>query len=226
MKLTTQKGFSVIEILLLVLLTATLSGTGWYVYNQATKNDDTTKNQTTTSVANSKDSDENGLKIVKSGKNGFQVAFPQNWGKIYNVLDGDFMIKVDENQPDKTNEKTLKIQEVPSLGRDGSVVFSIIYDKETVQPNPDASSSPFTIDKGINAVKGTKYVYEYSGDTGPGLGARKKGEKEYMYFFEHGGKNLVVTYNIYASDPRNFVDQVDDIVRSIQLGGANAPADL
>lgn len=218
MKRITQQGFSAIEALLIVVIIGIIGGTGYYIYQQ-TRGDDQPAQSSGVSPDKQEDLGDGRIEVT-SGQNGFTAIFPEYWGELIKPSDGDQLIKSGESQPDVDAGNTLKVVTTEGYGSDSPTVLVMYYGEAEVAPaEPGSMVSDFTIKgKGdIPAIQGKKYSYEYTADTARGLGERSKGDKSYLYLFKHNGKNIFITYNVYASDPANLIDEVDDIVQTMRI---------
>ena len=152
---------------------------------------------------------------VTSGKKVFDVNLPEGWGPIHNATDTDYLAIGGKEQPDIHSGKPPMITSGPMYGGDSPVLFSMgVYKKNGVSP-PEGEGRDFK----IGDLKGKKYRLEYTTeDYTQGLGTHLKGDIHYDYEFTLKDKRVLrVWYSVYASDPRNLVETVDELVRSINI---------
>lgn len=152
--------------------------------------------------------------LIASGRGGFQIRFPEDWGEVLKVLDSDWFLIPGQQQP----SGSLTINEIASFGSDGSTVFSALVHDSFADPKGEAE--PYTL---VNAkahpVEGQKYTLIYEADQTVGIGVQRfKGDRDYEYRFPLAdGKELRVWYSVYGSDLRNNVATVEAIIDSIVL---------
>lgn len=226
MKYRSQAGVAHLGlVLLIVLVLGVVGGGGYYVWHKnQDKNADSSQK---TTDSDSKDSNSNNIdpgasgngwsEPIHSGKHAYAVSFPDGWSVLKDTNSDSFMIS-GETQPVTSAGKAAKVTSTV-FGSDGPIVLFV-----TVQARsdvPQGTVSEFTLQNGKeNPIKGKKYAYEYTADsTGEGLGGQRiKGDRDYTYVFDVGdGKELRVMYFVYASDPRNLVQTIDQLVNTIKL---------
>lgn len=243
MRISSQTGFSLPIIILLLLALAGIGGAGYYVVQKNQDKDAGQSDQQKTAITNydecvaagnpvmdsfpeqcsangqtfvnSANASEDGWsQPVTSGKGGFSVAFPSNWGKILKPLDADWFLIPGQNQP----AGNLEIQAQDSFGSDGGTVFSVHLGNNFADPagNPE----DYTLTNGKeNPIKGKKYTKIYEKDEKVGIGIQRfKGDRDYEYAFKlDDNRELRVFYAVYGSDPSNKLVTVEAIVESIRL---------
>jgi hypothetical protein len=197
----------------------------WLVYRVETvadRQESATQTESSETTTNSE-----GSTIIKSGSGGFHVVVPDGWGPLVRPLDSDALFMGGTAQPDVgLGNKTL-VQDMPSYGKDGPSVFVVVLLDKGGAAEPRGVASEFIIGKGDEALAGKKYTHTYAQDEFEGLGKlRLQGDRDYEYVFAVKDKELHVYYSVYGSDPRNLVETVDDIVRSITVATNLAPAEL
>jgi hypothetical protein len=167
------------------------------------------------------------LTVVKSGGGGFHMSFPGGWGPLVNVLDRDALYMGGTAQPVMAAGKKVEVIETQSYGTDSPSVFSAqLLDKGQAAP-PQGTPTEFSIGKEPDMVVGKKYTYTYGEDTLAGIGhLRLEGDRDYEYVLPFNNKELHVYYSVYGSDPRNQVETVDEIVRTVIVATNLSPADL
>lgn len=219
MKKPSQAGFAHIGlVLLLIIILGVVGGGAYYVWhkNHEKKAGSSPTNSKTNTSSDATNNGQSGP--VTSGKGAYSISFPNGWNVLKDDASDSFMV-AGETQPAADSSEVAKVT-TTTFGGDGAFVFlATIQDKSDV---PKGVAKDFTLTNGKDhPIQGKKYVYEYEADTPAGLGAsdeRIKGDRDYNYVFDlGGGKELRVMYSVYASDPRNLVSTVDQIVNSILL---------
>lgn len=157
---------------------------------------------------------------VTAGGGAFTITFPDGWGPLVKGPEGIRLVG-ETKQPEVAPHKKVDITEVDGFGSDGPSIFSVITGDNFAAPQGDVSE--FTAGKGEDALIGKKYTYTYAKDDIVGIGTlRLQGDRDYEYVFTlDGGKELHVYYSVYGNDPRNQINIVDEIVRTIRPAEAN-----
>lgn len=158
--------------------------------------------------------------VVKSGKGGFQVRLPGGWGPIVNDIEDDYLSLATNLQPTLSNLGKVKVEAVKGHTKDGRGIFSIALLAKDEALLPQGAAEPFNVGKAEDTIQGTKYTHIYAKDSTVGIGTlRLAGDRDYEYILPApDSKELHVQYSVYGSDPRNLVETVDEIVRTIVLG--------
>jgi hypothetical protein len=213
-----QQGSAPMIVLAVVIVAAAIGGIGWYVWQHRT-----IASKPASTITHSPPAYQgNGWsKTVTSGKGGYTITFLDGWHVARDTQSDSFMIG-DEQQPEAKTGTPATITS-GAFGGDGpSVLFITLNDKGFVTPKGTASD--FLLENGkTNPVQGKKYVYVYPADevepqSGGIGGGRLQNDRDYTYVFNVGnGKELTVSYSVYASDPRNNIETIDTLVRTIRL---------
>lgn len=212
MKKLNQRGFSLVEGLLVVIAVALISFVGFYVYN-ANKDSKNTHDNSSSVVKENKAEDTQtkdeaeSWQQVTSGKGAFKLKVPDGW-KLNNDPAQDLILS-STDPADITYKKgqkpVISNNEVP--GSDAPHRFSVTVLNEGSQNN-QGTNSEFVLTSG---QKGTKNVDEYEdmlGDAGL--------IKSHIYTFEKNGKFYVVSYSILPSDTDN-TEIVEKAIRTLQF---------
>ncbi len=245
MEILNTKGFSLAEVLIIVVVVGALGGVGATVYTKQKSNKKeasitnfdecvtagnpvmesypeqcSANGQTFTKDVSKEQKVNNGYNTrVTSGLKGFSVIVPDGWKGLLNTQDSDMMILPgDDQQEIKIGTKPV-IEEVKGFGSDGPVILSIILMDGKDVYVPDSEPENVTFKLSGEPYEGKKYSLKYEEDsTGEGIGGRLKGDRDYYYIFDiRGGKKLSVFYGIYGSDPRNEVSTIEDIISTIKI---------
>jgi hypothetical protein len=220
----TKDNFKVVVIAALVVLAAAVI---WLAYRVETVADKQADAAAKSQADESAPEDSGGSTLVKSGSGGFHISIPDGWGPLARPLDSDALFMGGTTQPDVGLGNETVINDMASYGTDGPSVFAVLLLPKGGAAEPRGTASEFTIGKGDEALAGKKYTYVYTEDALEGLGRlRLQGDRDYDYVFSVGDKELRVYYSVFGSDPRNFIETVDDIVRSITVATNQAPANL
>lgn len=84
MKKTNVKGFSAVELLIVLVFLGTIAGAAWLVYNRQKSTQSTTSNTTQNANQNEKDSEaaREDMKEYKNADLGILFAYPKKWGTV------------------------------------------------------------------------------------------------------------------------------------------------
>lgn len=219
-----QRGFSTVEILIVLVIVGLIGVVGWLVYDkqQSKKSNEEPSQATSQSPpkeATAQDEQKEaklsyqGQKVT-SGRERFTVEIPQGWNELLRPMDSNWLfMKEGTAQPKYSAGKPVKVTDVPSFGGDGPRVFSIFVHDNIA--NPEGTPSNFTLPNNGQPIQGTKYSITYS-DTVEGMDGHKKGEKSYEYRFNlKDGNSLVIWYRVYSDDLNDQSSLVDEIVSTI-----------
>ncbi len=220
MKKLNQKGFGIIEIILVIVLVGLVGGIGYYVYTQAKNNDETS----------TPSSDISG-KIDKKTEPALVTKDETADWLLYEASDGTFKIKLADGWkmlkgPGSTsllnfdNELAIKPGTKATIatvegGRDGGIWLSINYAK--------SGSAAFAEKIRGEKVATTKTKSGLSVDhyhftqtetpEGPDL---MKGDQSYTYSTSNANGKLVVYYGFTATQT-DYHNEIEKILPSIQL---------
>jgi hypothetical protein len=238
-----KRGFSAVELLICFVLVGAIGATGWSLYSRQKadkKNENASissfeeckaagnpimesypeqcsaNGQTFTNNAQNAFNGE-GWEDVVSSKGRFTVSIPNGW-EIQSATEYDGFLIRGEKQPTMDTSKKLKVTKIDSFCCHGPDVFSMKVDEK--QQTPRGEVTDFTVNNGdkTNMLTGKKYVYEYDQDLKGDYVTRVKGDRDYVYTFDvGGGKELVINYSVYASDPKNQISTIDKLVQSLRL---------
>jgi hypothetical protein len=209
-----QGGFNALVVVLAVVVAGAIGYTGWYVRQSRQAAPKTTLSST---YAQSAYQNTGWNKTVTSGKGAFRITFPDGWNVARDTNSDAFMIG-GEAQPTVKAGTPAVVTSAP-FGSDGPVVL-FIFVSSGADSAPRGAASDFLLENGkTNPVQGKKYVYEYPADLAADVGGQRiKGDRDYAYVFDlGGGKHLEVLYSVYASDPRNNIQTIDELLRTIRL---------
>ena len=219
-----QKGFSAVEGLLILVIVGALAGVGWYVFNAQKKTNVTlsnTQKAQTEPVKTDKNKIEAGTitrsKTITSGKELYDITFPDGWSGIQRTLDSDLIIIPGQKQPEVKKDQLPEIKNVAGYGKNEPFVFRVQVYGNLVAPEA-AEVTNFAIGKDDNSIIGKKYTTVYDADTKDSLGVtRIKGDRDYQYRFpiKEPYDQLVIDYKVYGSDPKNNIETLEQIIKSI-----------
>ena len=163
-------------------------------------------------------SDQDLTDTVTSGKQAFTVEIPRGWGPVVRASDTDLLMMNGETQPKTDTSKAVEVKTTDAYGHDGPVIFMIGVFEAVDMSIPAGTKTDMTIGKGDAAITGARYAYTYPEDTEEGIGARLAGDRDYVYQFSlKDGKYLRASYHVYGSDPRNLVNQFDNVILSLRV---------
>ncbi len=197
---TNQKGFTAIEIVLILVIVGVLSFAGWYVYNSQKKTNDTLnktaqgqgeaqKATTKATLTQPKDETANWLLFTSKQKT-YSFKVPDGW-KLTHQTDSDLAYATGQDLAYKAGTKATVVE--TSGGRDGIYGFSISFDDNEVTSTRKftdfKNEGTFVTNTGLS---GTKYSITFT-DESQGIGP-PKGSVEYAYYFVKDGKAMYVDY--------------------------------
>lgn len=154
-----------------------------------------------------------------SGKDGFETILPDGFGPVINVKNDNALFVAGTRQPELKIGSPVKIENVDGYGTDAPGLFSIVLLEEATDTPRGSAESHTLVNGKENPIDGKKYTYIYREDSLEGIGHQRfEGDRDYVYLFSlPGGKQLIVTYSVYGSDPRNNVETVEAIIDNIKL---------
>lgn len=209
-------GFGAVGVAMLLVVVAVVAFGAWYVLQA---NDTPAGTSQDTPAA---ETDKAAVRPVetKSGKGGFSIIFPDGWNNIRRDKESDRFVISGTDQPEFKAGQRAMVTDVAGYGSDSAIVFSAMIHNNFAAPQGEATD--FVFGKGDDLVSGKKYVYEFEQDELEGIGYQRiKGDRNYTYVFPLGGsdgkRELRVTYSVYASDPRNNIEKIDEVVRTIRV---------
>jgi hypothetical protein len=209
--------FKILVVVSLVLLAGAVA---WLIYRveNLPENKTVTSTEKSDSATSDDQYDTGWNTTVSSGKGAFKITFPDGWGPLIKDKGADSFIMSGAKQPNLVKGAEVKIIEVEGSGSDNLSLFSAVLLPTGSFAPPQGEASEFTIGKGEGALVGKKYTHIYPKDDLVGIGyLRLQGDRDYEYAFKVGDKELRIFYGVYGSDPRNQIDAVDEIVRTITL---------
>lgn len=219
-----QKGFGIVETLLILVIVGLLGGTGWYVWNAHNKTADTfnnadsanssaasySKKQSSTMNKQTEADPSANWKVATSKQDFFSVKIPDGW-KITNYGGSDWM-RGSGIDYQRGTSAIIEETATPYAG-DSPSKFDIIVLKDSQFGTPQGTATNFSID----LLSGKKYSYTFDKDTDRGIGQRDKGDKIYEYRFSVGsGKSLDITYNVFSGDT-DQISLVEQVIKTIKL---------
>jgi hypothetical protein len=153
---------------------------------------------------------------MTSAQGGFSVVIPSGWGQVSKIANSDRLVIAGKSQPVEDAGHAVQVGELSSYDETIPAVLDIRIASSL--PDPEGQVSDLQIGSGKQLLSGKKFVYTYDLDQTDPLGhARKQGDKDYVYSFSLGsGRELRVTYSIYAADNRDQSTTIDQLVRSIR----------
>ena len=234
LSLKNQKGFTVIEGLLIALVVIALAGIGYYVYTQQQTED---TNESTATTAESTEATEEATDVeenevdeealewqkVTSGQGGFSIHIPDGWELVSNTQ-RDFLfgqdIAYEEGKP-------VIITTVDGGGSDTNFRFTVHQypKKELSLTTPGQTVEEYK----TSTLTGKKYYKKYPVEPIDGVGPYP-GQETYIYAFTKGNEVTYVTYDIFnynqysknilnnftESDP-NRVELIERVVNTLKI---------
>lgn len=224
-----QKGFSAVEVLIVLFLLVIVGAAVWYVTSKQKEEKSTSNNTVATVQQNTETTkDESATENTKqkevtyevqnitSGLGRFTVSIPTGWNELLRPMDSNSLyMREGTKQPVYIAGQKVTVTDLDGFGSDGQRVFRMFIHDNIA--DPEGSATAFEIPNNGKTIKGNKHSIVYQ-DTLEGLGGHKKGEKAYSYRFKlDDGYTLAIGYNVYAEDMNDQSEMIDFVVRSIIL---------
>lgn len=204
-----QRGFTLVEGLLLGILAALVAGVGYFVYDSNKKEPQvsapTVQQTSTTQEAKEEDS----WKLVESAHKAFKIRIPDGWG-ITTDLDGDFIFSTTEDLT-YTKGNAVEIKTVEGFGTDAPLRFTVSANNENNEFFGPGEKTKFVLNNGVEGSRS----YRLETSTEEGLGP-VKGEKDYEYDFSKNGKYFQVIYRILPGDTDNL-EIVEKAIKTLEF---------
>lgn len=195
MKKLNQKGFGLIEGLLIVIAITLIGFTGYYVWNSH-KNDDApviTQQKTSTSVKTKVEKDETADWLLYQAPSGnYKLRLPDGW-KFQRYQEDDSIIATNSSDTNYTKGVLATVSRI-EFGRDfANVSCALFYgDSKDVYRETDLKKlKGFTTKQGLTVEKYTRTQVEEQQALGP-----SQGTVTYRYYIVHGAKTLSVSHDI------------------------------
>lgn len=222
---TTQKGFSVVEVMLLIVVVGLVGVVGWLVFdrqnNKSDKKDPGISNQTSNTGLDSKpttnnDATSSPTKLtteLKSHNNKFSIQLPDGW-IVTNDTELDYAHAVGLENMTYAPGKPATIQNKMGFRGGGPTTTNfIIQFGDTTHLENYFSNSEYQETIKTNAgVEGKKYLYTAK----EGDEMFTPGTKSYGYQFTNGSKTMVISYMKLPGDPDQLTI-VEDAIRTLKL---------
>lgn len=213
-----QKGFSAVEILIVLAVLLIVGGGGYFVWSRANTNKETPDTASNTQVESEEPTSQENEQVDETAS-WLLYASKNNEYKI-RLADGLTFLKVDDESPHltiytdslTTKAGTKATVEEQQGGRDGVIGMYVNYFANGTETKGfgDKQTS-FKTNTGQNVDK-----YLYLQETEPeGIGL-DKGGKEYTYYISSDSADLTVTYGI-APDGTEDVELVEKMVKTVEL---------
>lgn len=212
-----QKGFGVVQILLIVVVIGIVGFTGWFVW-QSRKNIDSVSSSNITNVVSqigtrggscSLGVDYSGTKYTTFG-GAYTLCLPNGWdfgvvegGKRYSgvlIASGTYQ----QNKP---------ITLSATQGGDGPVEFAIYMNSPVA-----GVGTEYTKTGTIQSQNTTGHEYTYSQKTDPneGLGGLPKGTESTVFYFVKDNHDISIVYNQFSGETDKSA-LVKEIARSLTI---------
>jgi type II secretory pathway pseudopilin PulG len=218
-----QRGFAIVESLLVLVVVAIIGGTGYFVWHSKQQTDKSlsaasTENQVTNSKKTSNSSppvtDETANWLVyKSPENIYRLKIPDGWSLVRET-DASFTL-VGFSLDDITYKSGAKATvETQPGGRGGPVPFMLgVVGREgytIAKPSGDKQSS-FKTNQGVDV---DKYVFTQTSEPdGPDLPV---GGKSYGYVISKGSTTIEINHDEVPGDPNN-VNTLEKMIKTLEL---------
>ncbi len=219
MKKLNQKGFGIVEIMLVILLAGLVGGIGYYVFTQAKNNDETNTPSSDSSVKIEKKSepepvakDETADWLLYEASDGtFKIKLADGW-KMLKSSGSTGLLNFDNELSIKPGTKAT-IAPVEG-GRDGGIWLAINYAKTGSDAYAEIRGEKVATTKTKSGLRVDHYHFtQTKTPEGPGL---MKGDQSYTYSTSNANGQLVVYYGFTAKQTDHH-NEIEKILSSIQL---------
>lgn len=214
-----NKGFTVVEVLLLVVLVALVAGIGYYIYTQSQKQDETSKPQSSAqqSIKKYKTTDcetkdgMNGQRLANQGI--FSMCVLNGWEATIDLEQNELVV----SEPGAYDKEQAAVVNVEVIGgKDGlgnGLTVFLSSNDNLGWAEDDATKTDFKLG---NGKTGTRYFTEYGPQTGEGIGPTE-GDMVYEYVFSVGGGSYVhAAYTIPKGD-KDEVETVEAALKTLEF---------
>ncbi|MBA3758836.1 prepilin-type N-terminal cleavage/methylation domain-containing protein [Candidatus Saccharibacteria bacterium] len=209
-----QKGFSIVEVLLVVLVLAVLGFGGYYVWDKQSDKNEESKTSTTTLVTKNEESkvvpvEEDMTKdwTVYSGTT-FSVKIPDGWELVGNREYKNIVAYCSDSSCLTYKKGVLGVVRDTEGGRGGPFRFTLF---DNASPSLRGSKESYVATANYPVEK---YKFTQTGEQE--LMDIPKGGIQYSYVIKRQSTQIVVTYSLFSPDQKDESNIVDLLVASIK----------
>lgn len=180
-----QKGFTLVEVLLVIIAVALVGGVSYYVYDSQ-KDNKSPAPQTSQQKATTSDQQEKDLTADWKSYEGkdFSVKYPKDW----------LTMKYGENCPDNLGlGATEGSQGICQSDAGSQISISSSVAMSSFEPSPEYNDNIVESTATIDGVSARKYTFVSKGTEFAGF--EDKGTKSVLLIFVKGDKQFIAQYN-------------------------------
>lgn len=216
-----NKGFALVEGLLVLVIVGMLTGIGWYVWNANNKTNDTLANTdaASSSVAKSakkqsaaQNDDTKSWLLYESPTKEYKIRLADGW-KLQRFSTSSNIYAWNASDINLKSGTQATVEQVEG-GRDGgNIAFSlrVIGGDESPPVRTGTKQQSLKTNQGLDVEK---YTYTQTTDPeGPGL---QKGSTEYMYIVSKGSTMVTIYHDQAPTDPDN-VALVEKVIKTLEI---------
>ena len=216
-----QKGFAIVETLLVVVILALVGFIGWYIWHVKTNTDKAFTHASLSSAATSThtvcqatDKSYTGRVFIAPGGT-YKLCEPNGWLLYTNGDAKGSSIIANANNLVYQLSKAASAKGIS--GTDGSSAFGIFYNINNSSVPIDGFSNFIAAGsfKAMNIV-GNKYTRTQAVAPTEGLGSVPEGTQQYEYHFVKDNRDISVEYNVFPGDISR-VPLVEAVVHTLEL---------
>lgn len=209
-----EKGFSAVEILIVVVIVGLIGGVGLYVLSSQKKTNNALDNSTTQNVTQSsyekegivETKDESaGWLIYKSPKNDFEIRLADGWG-LTHISDGRLYT---EDMTKLVLKPGTKATITENDANSPSTGFVMDYVDEGHYTPAGEKQASFKTSQGLTV---DKYIYTQTVSV-PGSGLLKDG-KSFEYYVTKNGKTFWVIARFQPGDPDTH-ETIEKVIKTL-----------
>jgi type II secretory pathway pseudopilin PulG len=213
----TQRGFAVLEAVLILVIVGIITAAGYYVWQSSQKANKSLNNASDSSALKSND-ETAAWYLYESPGNKYSIRIPDGWDLYQNGSDSFSPLLEDLNGLAIKSGTKGKVDAGPAYGKDRDTGFSIDYadpsaSDDTAKSLTDGATKLPDL-KTKSGLTIQRYDYVQTKDPeGPGL---PKGGKAYIYLIFKDKKLVTCWYGIHNSDA-DYHENIEKALRTVEI---------
>lgn len=212
-----EKGFSLVEFLLVVLVVSFIGFAGWYVFDSRSKNKSVPNSSPTTTESKIQQSDDTNPEttrkdetsewfLYKSPNDEYQMKLVDGWEMTRHV-DSSAIVSFKPLTYKPGIKATVTVIEG---GRGGPFPLYVNLSKESPSVRGKLQGEVKT-DSGLVGQK-----YQFTETSDEAVHDIQQGEKEYSYHFNKNGKYITIVHAIYG-DSKDNTEYVEKAIKTLVI---------